>query len=72
MHACMHARARARVCVCVCVCVCVYVKIVNDYHYYQMMLRMNIFLYKLEAARSYWLPKQASEECFQLICSLSL
>jgi hypothetical protein len=48
------------------------IQIVCDYHYYQMMLRVNnFFLYKQEAVRSYWLPKEASEECFQLFCSLS-
>jgi hypothetical protein len=30
------------------------------YHHYQMMMRLNNFLYKPEAVRSYWLPTQAS------------
>jgi hypothetical protein len=34
------------------------------------MLRVNNFLHKPEAVRSYWLKKQASWECFRLFCSL--
>jgi hypothetical protein len=47
------------------------VGIAYDYHYYKMKLRVNNFLHKLEAVRSYWLPKQAARECFQLLCFLS-
>jgi hypothetical protein len=36
--------------------------IVYGYHYYQMMLQANNFLYKSETLRNYWLLKQASEE----------
>jgi hypothetical protein len=37
------------------------VEIVYDYHYYQMTMRMNNFLYMPNAVKSYWLSKQASE-----------
>jgi hypothetical protein len=36
------------------------VQTVCDYHYYQIMLRVNNFVYKPEAVKRYWLPKQAS------------
>jgi hypothetical protein len=39
---------------------------VYDYHYQQMMLRVNNRLYKLHAVTSYRVPKQVSYECFKI------
>jgi hypothetical protein len=36
------------------------VEIIYYHHYYLMMVRVNYLLYKTEAVRTYWLPKQAS------------